>query len=427
MTLKMKFGRWSPARRALAVAAVLAMISTAAFAAGEGRMIGKVLDGDGKPVEGVDVTVTSPDLTSFYVTKTTKKNGSFVVAFADAFMNYSYKFEKDGYQTSTVEYKSSSSGTIRREFTIYAGVPVDTEGGVAEIASASNEAILAFNEALDAYNNDDLETAAAKLNATLAADPEVHQAHLLLSEIYASQRKYTEAAQAAEAALALVPANVDGLRLRYQAYRSSGDKEKADEAFAAFKAAGEAAEEAKRVYNEGVALDKAGDGEGAYQKFLQAVEMDPNLSLAQTAIMAMAFKTERYEDSAKAAEQILVNSPGDEQALRVRFDSYEKLGDKENRLDALLGLASVDPDFALGTLLNEAAALFNNGDYTTSKPMFEKIISVDANHAKVYYFLGLIAVNDGDNATAKQHLAKFVELDPEDPEAGTAKEMIGYL
>ena len=231
--------------------------------------------------------------------------------------------------------------------------------------STSNEAILAFNEALEAFNGGDMETASTKLQETLAADAEIHQAHLLLSEVYAKQGQYKEAAEAAEAALLLVPQNNDGLRLRYQAYRSLGDKVKAEEAFAAFKAAGEAAEEAKRVYNEGVSLDKAGDGEAAYEKFLQAAEMDPNLALAQTAIMAMAFKTERYADAAKAAEQIIVNSPGDEQALRVRYDSYVKLEDKENRLDALLGLAKVDPEFALGTLLNEAAAIFNAGDYKT--------------------------------------------------------------
>ena len=59
--------------------------------------------------------------------------------------------------------------------------------------------------------------------------------------------------------------------------------------------------------------------------------------------------------------------------------------------------------------------------------MFERILSIDDSHAKVHYFLGLIAVNDGNNAKAKEHLAKFVELDPEDPDAGTAKEMISYL
>ena len=390
-------------------------------------MIGKVLDGDGNPVAGVNVIITSPDLSSFYATKTTKKNGTFVVAFSDAYLTYLYKFEKDGHQERSVEFKASRSGVTRHEFTIFAGAPEEAGDAVTSVDSASNQAILAFNEALEAFNGDDLDAAVTKLQETLAADAQIHQAHLLLSEVYAKQRKYREAAASAEAALALVPQNNDGLRLRYQAYRSLGDKTKAEEAFAAFKAAGEAAEEAKRVYNEGVALDKAGDGEAAYEKFLQAAEMDPNMKLAQTAIMAVAFKTERYEDAAKAAEQIIRNSPGNAQALRVRYDSYVKLEDKESRLDALLGLAKVDPEFALGTLLNEAAAIFNAGDYKTSKPMFETILSVDESHAKVYYFLGLIAVNDGENAVAKQHLARFVELDPEDPDAGTAKEMMGYL
>ncbi len=390
-------------------------------------MIGTVVDGDGNPVAGVTVIITSPDLGSFYETKTTKKNGTFAVGFSDAYLAYLYKFEKDGYQERSVEFKAARSGITRNEFTIYAGAPQDAGDAVTAVDSASNEAILAFNEALAAFNEDDLDTAAMKLQETLVADAEIHQAHLLLSEVYAKQGKYQEAATSAEAALVLVPQSNDGLRLRYQAYRSLGNKDKAEEAFEAFKAAGEAAEEAKRVYNEGIAFDKAGDGEAAFEKFLQAAEMDPNMKLAQTAIMAMAFKTERYAEAAKAAEQLIINNPADPQALRVRYDSYVKLEDKENRLDALLGLAKVDPEFAVGTLLNEAAAIFNAGDYKTSKPMFERILSVDDSQPKVYYFLGLIAVNEGDNAAAKQHLSKFVELDPEDPDAGSAKEMIGYL
>ncbi|MCB1035252.1 MAG: tetratricopeptide repeat protein, partial [Acidobacteria bacterium] len=362
-----------------------------------------------------------------FESKTTKKNGTFVVAFSDAFRVYLYKFEKDGYQTQSVEFKASKSGVIRHDFTIYAGVPEGQAGDVSNVDSTSNEAVLAFNEALAAFNGDELATAEAKLKETLAADPEIHQAHLLLSEVYFKEGKYRDSATSAEAALLLVPNNNDGLRLRYQAYRSAGEKDKADEAFEAYKAAGEAAEEAKRVYNEGVALDKAGNQEGAYDKFLQATEMDPNLGLAQTAVMALAFKTERYEAAAKAAEQLINNNPGDPQALRVRFDSYEKLGNKEKRLEALLGLANTDPDFALGTLLNEAAAIFNGGDMKTSKPLFEKIIAIDPNRAKVYYFLGLIAVNEGNNALAKQHLSKFIELDPADPDASTAKDMIAYL
>lgn len=428
MILKMKFrSRVSKYRVITMALALAALAATSAWAAGEGRTIGTVLDGDGNPLEGVTVTVTSPDLSTFSATATTKKNGRFVVAFSDAFLTYVYKFEKDGYQTQEVEFKANKSGISRQEFTLHAGVTPTAGEEVTEVASASNVAVLAFNAALEAFNAGDFATAQAKLEETLTADPEIHQAHLLLSEVYAERENYADSAASAEAALALVPGNTDALRLRYQAYRKLGDKEKADAALADYEAAGEAAEEAKRIYNEGVALDKAGDQQGAYEKFLEAAELSPDLTLAQTAIMATAFKSELYEDAAKAAEQILRNDPDNPQALRVRYDSYVKLENSEKRLEALLGLATVDKEFASTTLLNEAAAIFNAGDMATSKPLFEKIIEVDPDQAKVYYFLGLIAVNDGDNATAKQHLAKFVELDPDDPDAGTAKEMIAYL
>lgn len=415
-------------RRLCMILPALALASAGLLlAAGEGRMIGTVVDGDGNPVEGVKVTVTSPDLSTFRASASTKKNGSFVVAFADAYLKYLYKFEKQGFQTREVEFKTSSSGAVRETFTIYAGV--DTAAGLAtqEVVSASNDAVMAFNAGLAAFQAKDKATAETKLLEALAVDPEMTQAHLLLAEVYMEKRQYREAATSAESALAKEPTNTDGLRLRYQAYRELGDKTKAEEAFAAFKAAGEAAEEAKRVYNEGVALDRAGDAAGAYQKFLQAGELDPGLALVQTALMATAYKTKNYDEAAKAAERLLAADATNAQALRVRFDSYVALGNADKRLEALLGLATVDPDFALGTLLEEGAAKFNGNDYKGSKPIFEKILEVDPKRAKVYYFLGLIAVNDGDNATAKRHLAKFVELDPNDADASTAKEMINFL
>jgi Tfp pilus assembly protein PilF len=41
--------------------------------------------------------------------------------------------------------------------------------------------------------------------------------------------------------------------------------------------------------------------------------------------------------------------------------------------------------------------------------------------------LGLCYVNSGDNAKAKEHFSRFLELAPDDPDAGTAAEMVQYL
>ncbi|MCH9649373.1 MAG: tetratricopeptide repeat protein [Deltaproteobacteria bacterium] len=414
--------------RSLGILALLMFVSaSAALAAGSGRMIGKVVDTDGQPIEGVSVTVTSPDLNSYNEVRTTKKNGQFTVSFSDAYLPYIYQLEKAGYQSIKQEYKAVRQGVSRFTFEMPVGVSAAEADAMQQVSSESNEAIMAFNNALAAFEAKDNTTAKTEIAAALTADPEIHQAHLLLAEILISEKQYLEAATSAEKALELAPGNVDGLRMRYEAYRSGGEKEKSEEAFAAYQAAGEAAEEAKRIYNEGVQLDKAGDVESAYAKFLQAAEMDPNLGLAQVAVMAAAYKSKRHDEAAAAAERILVNSPQDPQALKVRYDSYVGLKDDAKILDALVDLAAVDKDFASQTLYNSGIEKFNAGDYKAAVLLLGKTLKADASNAQAHYYLGISSLNMGDNATAKTHLGRFVELAPEDENAAAAKEMMNYL
>ena len=140
-----------------------------------------------------------------------------------------------------------------------------------------------------------------------------------------------------------------------------------------------------------------------------------------------AFKTKRFDEAAKAAERILVLDPGNPEALRVRYDSYVGLGDNDKIFEALVALGAVDQPFVTSTLLESAGKLYNAGDTANAAKMFSKVLEVDPKHAESHYYLGLIAVQKGDNATAKQHLQKFIELAPDHKDAGTAKEMMAYL
>ena len=90
--------------------------------------------------------------------------------------------------------------------------------------------------------------------------------------------------QAAEKAIELGSTDVAVFRTRWEAYRLSGDEAKTAEAQADLEKFGLLAEEAKRIYNEGIALLKAGDKEGAFVKFEQALDADPNLEPALFAV-----------------------------------------------------------------------------------------------------------------------------------------------
>jgi tetratricopeptide (TPR) repeat protein len=62
-----------------------------------------------------------------------------------------------------------------------------------------------------------------------------------------------------------------------------------------------------------------------------------------------------------------------------------------------------------------------------AKEKFGKVLEVDPNYALAHYYLGLINVGLGASAEAKAHLERFLELAPNDQEAKSAREMLGYL
>jgi Flp pilus assembly protein TadD len=54
-------------------------------------------------------------------------------------------------------------------------------------------------------------------------------------------------------------------------------------------------------------------------------------------------------------------------------------------------------------------------------------VAAKPDFALAHYYLGLAAMNNKKNAVAKEHLQKYVELDPNGAEVGTAKELLSIL
>jgi tetratricopeptide (TPR) repeat protein len=399
-----------------------------ALAAGEGRMLGKVVDEEGHPVRDATVTITSPDLPQFREITSTKKNGTFSMVFSKAYLRYVYRIEKEGFQTTEQEVKTNLGGTTRHTFELAEGVgaaPVTASGD--EPASKSNKAIFSFNAGVEAYDAKDYETAKAKFLEALEADSQLYQAHSALADVFLATGEYQAAVESAEQAISQQSGFLPAHRIRYEAYRELGMEEKAAEAQADIAALGQNSAEAKRIFNEGVEFNKVDDKENALAKFQEAAAMDPSLAPAFNAIAILATNLERWEEAAEASEKLLALQPGDEKALRIRYDAYVNLGEEEKIGDALVDLAQVDAEFAANNLYNLAVGRFNAGNYAGAIELFEEALAINPEHGKAHYYLGLSAINTGDNAKAKEHLARFLEIAPDDSEAPAAQEMIKYL
>jgi tetratricopeptide (TPR) repeat protein len=391
----------------------------------QGRLIGKVVDPEGSPIPGVRVTTTCAEIPDFKEVTTTNDKGIFLVDFERIDVVYRYEFEKAGHVTLRIEQKWTLEGTERHEFRMYPAETLTTDGRPP--ASTSNPAILAFNGGVIAFKAKDYPTARAKFEESLAFDPYLRQAWAALSQVHLEQKRYREAAEAADKAIALGSTDESVLRSRWEAYRNLGDEAKAAKAREDIERFGRLTEEAKRIHNEGVALSKGGDDAGAFAKFKEALAIDPNLQPALLGLATTGLKIDRAAEAAAAAETMLKADPQNEQAIRIRYNASLKLGDKAMIVDSLVGLAAVDRVMARDSLFKLATAAYNSDDTVNAKEIFGKVLELDPNHPRSHYFLGLILMREGAKKEAKSHLERFLELAPDDPDAATASDALRYL
>ncbi len=403
------------------------MIPALALAERQATLVGKVVDPAGKPIPGVTVTVTSPEIPDFKQIETTDRKGVFTIDFSKIDVTYQYRFDKAGYQSVQSSQRWVRPTTEMHDFTMpLATVETATVQDSAP-ASTSAPAVEAFNTGLAAFKAKDYATAEAKFKEVVVHDPNLRQAWEALAVVQLQLEHNQDAAAAAEKAMALGSTQESVLQARWQAYRNLKDEVKAAEALKDLDRIGRRAEEAKKIYNEAVALVKTGDNTGAFTKFQEALAIDPNLQVATLGLATAAVKIGKNAEAEAVAETILKSDPKNEAAVRIRYNAALALGDKAKLIDALVGLASYEPVPARDGLLRLAFEAYDANDLVAAKDRFGKALQIDPNYPQAYYFLGVINASQGATAEAKKQIERFLQLAPNDPEANSAREMLKYL
>jgi Tfp pilus assembly protein PilF len=418
--------RTNARRTAIWLAALVLMLPVLASAAREGRLVGKVVGPDGKPIPGVRVVTTCAELPDFRAVATTNDKGLFTVDFSKLNVLYVYEFDKVGYATMKVEQRWTLQGTERHEFKMQPAAEVPVVEGLAP-ASLSQPAIAAYNDGVRAFKAKDYATAQAKFQEAAQHDPELRHAWVALAALHLEQKHYADAAAATERALALGSTDESLLKTRWDAYRQIGDAEKAAAARADIERFGRLTEEAKGVYNQGVALTKVGDDKEAFEKFQEALALDPNFELALVGVATTGLKLDRATEAYAAAETLLKVNPQNAEAHKIRYNAALKLREEAKLLEALRGLAPYDAAIARDGLYRLGTAAFDKDEAAKAKERFREVLALDPNHAKAHYSLGLLLMREGAKVDARRHLERFLQLAPDDPDAGTARDALNYL
>lgn len=399
-------------------------------AGSEGRVIGTILDEKQAPIPGVTVTVTSPEF-KYTKTYTSDKDGKFTVTVIDATRTYAIRLDKEGFapfeDTLPIEVGATKRMSYELPHLHPAAPPQPSAEDLAKqkALEGKNEAIKLYNEGVAALQANDLEKAATQFAAAAAQEPTLEEAWAALAAVRLDQKRYADAVPALEKALALNPKDVRVITGRYDAYVGVGDAAQAAAALEAMRGVVPPRDIAVRQFNAAAEASRVGKGDAAIAGLKAALETDPGLAPAHSALASIYISRKSYQDALAEADALLGLEPGNLEGLTVRYEALKGLGDRARAKEAEAALKAAKTDQSPNALFNQGVTQFNANAIADAKGTFEKVVEMDPKHARAHYMLGLVYANLGESAKAKEFLQKFLELAaPNDPDVASAKAMI---
>jgi tetratricopeptide (TPR) repeat protein len=298
-----------------AMALTLSIAAVPAFAQ-TGQIKGKVVDADGKPVDGAAVVLHNEQTNRDLNTKT-KKNGEYIQVGLSPGKYKVTATKGDLSQTLDVDIHLEMANL---DFKLAPG----GRGSMSKEEAAKNKAkgeaaTKSFNEGVELSNAGKNEEAIAKFNEVIAVIPSCAECYANIGTVQTRAQKYDEAEAAYKKAIELKPDFADAYNGLANLYNTQKKFDQAAEASkkamelsaASGGAAGGAGAagggSASAAFNQGVILWNASKFPEAKAQFEQAVKLDPNMAEAQY-WLGMAYL-----------------NTGDQPAAKPKFEAYLKL------------------------------------------------------------------------------------------------------
>lgn len=297
-------------RGVLALAVALAV---AAPAAAQSIVRGKVIDAEGKPVEGATVTIEATEANRKAETKT-NRNGEFLQVGLPS-GRYNVTVTKDKLKAvQPVNVTQGRPNELSFQLTPVSGL---TPEQIKENAAVQTLA----QGALDAMRAGRDDEAIQKFNEIVVKVPTCSDCYYNLGVAYSKKMQFTEAETAFRKVLELNPNSADaytGLANLYNSQKKFDLAQEASAKAAELSAAGGGGGSAEALYNQGVILWNAGKFAEAKVQFEAAAKADPNMAMAHYQLGMANLNLGQIPDARAAFEQYLKADPNGPKAAEVK-------------------------------------------------------------------------------------------------------------
>lgn len=283
-----------------------------------------------------------------------------------------------------------------------------------------------YNEGVDAFNVGDLKKAEERFKKALDKDQRIAPAHLGLAEVHLKREEYGQALAQVDRFVPAFPSYGRAYEIRYAAAEATGDGDLMEEAKRSLRGTGTSQYMATLLYNEGVKLANAGNDEEALKLFEEAVVFQPDLVVALSALLDLAYDAENYPLSAVTAERLLTINARHRDALLKRFNSYLFQGDLEKTPEAARALAEANDAYNAPRLMRQGRELVRRGRATHGAAALTAALALDPELHEARFELGkaYAAFDPPEAAEAREHLEAYLSADPEGRKAAEAQELL---
>ena len=294
--------------------AILVAVSGIALAGAQARIVGKVTDGTGNPLEGVTITVTTPNLGNFKVVLTSDKDGKWGTILNDSTIKYDYLFELKGYLTvNRPGYKVPIASTGELNVELLTQDQAVQKGVVKEVIDPYT---LAFNGAVEKFQAGDLDGAIEGAKKAIELGPEKSNAYDMATKVAAARKDWDLVLLWGEKALSLEADNASMFGPLMEAYKAKGDKVKAAEYEKKFIAANP--DKPEILYNQAVDFYNKGKFKEAEPILRKILEGAPEYANAHFLLGMACVNLNKIPDMKKHLGEYLRIEPSGKEAVTAK-------------------------------------------------------------------------------------------------------------